>query len=151
MPQTQHLWGAKYSLEAAGAAITLGYATSTQDNSTQDIDSSTMGMKIVSGDISMIISQGTYEASGEDYDNMGASISYNMGNGMTIGAYTFNSEDDSDTGEEYSRSGAEVQYTIASGLTAVLNVDDYDYKKGANTLTVNDSGTNSRLTIKASF
>ena len=99
----------------------------------------------------MIISRGTCEGSGEDYDNMGASISYKMPNGMTIGAYTFNSEDDADTGEEYSRSGAEVQYTIASGLTAVLNVDDYDYKKGANTLTVNDSGTNSRLTIKASF
>ena len=143
--------GAKYSLEAAGAAITLGYATSTQDNSTQDIDSSTMGMKIVSGDISMIISQGTYEASGEDYDNMGASISYKMPNGMTIGAYTFNSEDDADTGEEYSRSGAEVQYTIASGLTAVINVDDYDYKIGTNSGATADSGTNSRLTIKASF
>ena len=143
--------GAKYSLSAAGAAITLSYATSTTDNATKDIDSSTMGMKIVSGDISMIISQGKYEASGADYDNMGASISYKMSDVMTIGAYTFDSENDLSAGEEYSRSGAEVQYTIASGLTAVLNVDDYDYKKGANTLTVNDSGTNSRLTIKASF
>ena len=143
--------GAKYSLAAAGAAITLSYATSTTDNATQDIDSSTMGMKIVSGDISMIISQGTYEASGEDYDNMGASISYKMPNGMTVGAYTFNSEDDADTGEEYSRSGAEVQYTIASGLTAVINVDDYDYKIGTNSGATADSGTNSRLTIKAAF
>ncbi|MFL2818384.1 MAG: porin [Candidatus Puniceispirillales bacterium] len=143
--------GAKYALEAAGAALTLSYATSTTDNATQDIDSSTMGMKIVSGDISMIISQGTYEASGEDYDNMGASISYKMPNGMTIGAYTFNSEDDADTGEEYSRSGAEVQYTIASGLTAVINVDDYDYKIGTNSGATADSGTNSRLTIKAAF
>ena len=143
--------GAKYSLEAAGAAITLSYATSTTDNATQDIDSSTMGMKIVSGDISMIISQGTYEASGEDYDNMGASISYKMPNGMTVGAYTFNSEDDADTGEEYSRSGAEIQYTIASGLTAVINIDDYDYKIGTNAAATADSGTNSRLTIKASF
>ena len=143
--------GAKYSLAAAGAAITLSYATSTTDNATQDIDSSTMGMKVVSGDISMLISQGAYEASGADYDNMGASISYKMPNGMTIGAYTFDSENDKSAGEEYSRSGAEVQYTIASGLTAVINVDDYDYKKGANGTTVNDSGTNSRLTIKASF
>jgi hypothetical protein len=143
--------GAKYSLSAAGAAITLSYATSTTDNSTQDKDSSNMGMKIVSGDISMLISQGAYEADGADYDNMGASISYKMSDVMTIGAYTFDSENDKSAGEEYSRSGAEVAYTIASGLTAVLNVDDYDYKKGANTTTVNDSGTNSRLTIKASF
>ena len=82
---------------------------------------------------------------------MGASISYKMSDVMTVGAYTFDSENDLSAGEEYSRSGAEVQYTIASGLTAVLNVDDYDYKKGANALSVNDSGTNSRLTIKASF
>ena len=143
--------GAKYSMEAAGAAITLGYATSTTDNATQDIDSSTMGMKIVSGDISMIISQGSYEATGEDYDNMGASISYKVSDVMTVGAYTFESEDDIDTGEEYSRSGAEVAYTIASGLTAVINVDDYDYKNGTNALAVDDSGTNSSLTIKASF
>jgi hypothetical protein len=143
--------GAKYSLSTAGAAITLSYATSTTDNSTQDKDSSNMGMKIVSGDISMLISQGAYEADGADYDNMGASISYKMSDVMTIGAYTFDSENDKSAGEEYSRSGAEVAYTIASGLTAVLNVDDYDYKKGANTTTVNDAGTNSRLTIKASF
>ena len=143
--------GAKYSMEAAGAAITLGYATSTTDNSTQDIDSSTMGMKIVSGDISMIISQGKYEASGDDRDNMGASISYKVSDVMTIGAYTFDSENDLVVGEEYARSGAEVAYTIASGLTAVINVDDYDYKTGTNATTVADSGTNSSLTIKASF
>jgi len=143
--------GMKYSMEAAGANLTLGYATSTTDNATQDIDSSTMGLKIVSGDISMIISQGKYEASGEDHDNMGASVSYKVSDVMTIGAYTFDSENDLVTGEEYSRSGAEVAYTIASGLTAVLNVDDYDYKTGTNSTTVADSGTNSSLTLKASF
>ena len=52
-----------------------------------------------------------------------------------------------DAGEEYS-SGAEVQYTIASGLTAVLTVEDYSEVTGGGTA---DSGTNSRLTIKASF
>jgi len=48
--------GAKYSMSAGGAALTLGYATSTTDNATQDIDSSTMGLKVVSGDISLIVS-----------------------------------------------------------------------------------------------
>ena len=144
-------YGAKYSMSAAGAAITLGYTTATTDNSTQDKDSSNMGMKVVSGDISLIVSQGNTESNDEDIENQGASISYKMPNGMTIGAYTFKSEDDLDAGEEYSRSGAEVQYTIASGLTAVINVDDYDYKAGTSETTVSDSGTNTRLTIKASF
>ena len=144
-------YGAKYAMEAAGASITLGYAVVADENSTQDVDMENMGMKIVSGDISMIISQGGTESNDEDIHNVGASISYKMPNGMTVGAYTFKSEDDLDAGEEYSRSGAEVQYTIASGLTAVINVDDYDYKNGTSDAAAADSGTNTKLTIKAAF
>jgi len=144
-------YGAKYAMEAAGASITLGYAVVADENSTQDVDMENMGMKIVSGDISMIISQGGTESNDEDIHNVGASISYKMPNGMTVGAYTFKSEDDLDAGEEYSRSGAEVQYTIASGLTAVINVDDYDYKNGSSDAAAADSGTNTKLTIKAAF
>ena len=74
---------------------------------------------------------------------------------MKVGAYTVKSEDDLDTGEEYSRNGVEVQYTIASGLTAYVNIDDYDYKEGTSdgtgTSHINDSGTASKLTIKATF
>ena len=149
-------YGARYSMDAAGASITLGYAAVQDENATQDVDQENMGMKIVSGDISMIISQGGYEANDEDRDNMGASISYKMPNGMTVGAYTFKSEDDLDAGEEYSRNGVELQYTIASGLTAVINVDDYDYKEGtdpdgASAAHVDDSRTQTKLTIKAAF
>ena len=144
-------YGAKYAMEAAGASITLGYAVVNDENATQDVDMENMGMKIVSGDISMIISQGGSESNDEDIHNVGASISYKMPNGMTVGAYTFKSEDDLDAGEEYSRSGAEVQYTIASGLTAVINVDDYDYKNGSSDAAAADSGTNTKLTIKAAF
>jgi len=83
-------YGAKYAMEAAGASITLGYAVVADENSTQDVDMENMGMKIVSGDISMIISQGGTESNDEDIHNVGASISYKMPNGMTVGAYTFN-------------------------------------------------------------
>ena len=77
-----------------------------------------------------------------------------MPNGMTLGAFTFSSEDDLDVGEEYSASGAEVQYSIASGLTAVITVVDYDYKVTAanhEATPVADSGTMSQLTLKTSF
>ena len=144
-------YGAKYAMTAGGASITLGYAIVNDENATQDVDQENMGMKIVSGDISVIVSQGGTESNDEDIKNAGASISYKMPNGMTVGAYTFKSEDDLDAGEEYSRSGAEIQYTIASGLTAVINVDDYDYKKGTSDATNSDSGTSSKLTIKAAF
>jgi hypothetical protein len=148
-------YGARYSMDAAGASITLGYAVVNDENSTQDIDHENMGMKIVSGDISLVLSQGGYEASDEDIENQGGSISYKMPNGMTIGAFTFKSEDDQDVGEEYTASGAEIQYNIASGLKATITVVDYDYKittanhESANTSA--DSGTMTQLTIGASF
>ena len=148
-------YGAKYTMDAAGASITLGYAVVEDENSTQDVDLENMGMKIVSGDISLIISQGGSESSDEDIENQGASISYKMPNGMTIGAFTFKSEDDLDIGEEYTASGAEIQYNIASGLKATISVVDYDYKittanhESADTSA--DSGTMTQLTIGASF
>jgi hypothetical protein len=146
--------GAQYAMEAGGASITLGYATQTTEATTKDTDQTNMGLKVVSGDLSFIVSQGTTEGVDEDIDNQGASISYKMPNGMTIAAYTFKSEDALDVGEELSRSGAEVAYTIASGLTAVINVEDYDYKVTAANhegTPVADNGTVTQLTIKASF
>jgi hypothetical protein len=147
--------GAKYAMEAGGASITLGYAMKKTEAATKDTDQTNMGLKVVSGDLSMILSQGTYEAVDEDRDNQGASLSYKMPNGMTIAAYTFKSEDALDVGEELSRTGAEVVYSIASGLTAVVNIEDYDYKitaanhESANTVV--DNGTVTQLTLKASF
>ena len=148
-------YGAQYTMDAAGASITLGYASVNDENSTQDVDHENMGLKVVSGDISLILSQGNYEASDEDRDNSGGAISYKMPNGMTVGAFTFKSEDDKDVGEEYTASGAEVQYNIASGLKATITVVDYDYKITAanheSSNTTADSGTMTQLTLGASF
>jgi hypothetical protein len=144
-------FGARFTTAAAGSTITIGGASGTTENSTQDIDSQNLGVKIVSGPISVILAQSTYEANDENREANGASISYNMGNGMTIGAYTMESDDSLDAGEEYTKSGVELQYAIASGLTAVVTVDDYEYKAGTGGSGTSDSGTNSKLTIKASF
>jgi len=148
-------YGAKYALEAGGANITLSYAAKKQDQATKDIDESNIGAKISAGNITFLISQGEYEATDEDRETQGASISYAIGNGVTVGAFTVQSEDDLDVGEEFSASGAEVQYEIASGLSAVISHTDYDYKittgnhESANTST--DNGSATQLTIKASF
>jgi len=146
-------YGAQFTTAAAGSTITIGGATGTTDTAsgTPSIDSQNIGVKIVSGPVSVILAQSTYEASDENQEANGAAISYDMGNGMIIGAYTMESDDSLDAGQEYSKSGVELQYTIASGLTAVVTVDDYEYKVGASSQGTADSGTNSKLTIKASF
>ncbi len=148
-------YGARYTMDAGGAAITLAYAVVEDENSTQDVDMENMGIKVVSGDISLVLSQGGTEKSDEDIENQGGSISYKMPNGMTVGAFTFKSEDDLDAGEEYTASGAEIQYNIASGLKATISVVDYDYKitvgNHESADTTADSGTMTQLTIGASF
>ena len=149
-------YGLRYTTEAAGSSITIGAASGTTEVSgATDKDSQNMGIKIVNGNLSFALSQGTEEAADENQEMMGAALSYKMGNGMTLGAYTVDGDDSLDAGEEYTASGVEVQYTIASGLTAVVIVEDYEYKApttaDANGTTTGDSGTNSRLVIKASF
>ena len=57
----------------------------------------------MSGDLSLIVSQGTHEAVDEDRDNQGASISYKYAKWYDFAAYTFKSEDALDAGEELSR------------------------------------------------
>ena len=143
--------GFKYSMDAAGASVTIGGATTTTEASAQDEDTQVIGVSVNSGNITANVSQATLELSGVDEESTGAAVSFKVSDGMTFTVHTTETEDNS-TSEEYTNTGAEIAYTIASGLTAYINVEDYDYKVGttssANTA---DSGTASKLTIKATF
>jgi hypothetical protein len=149
-------FGAQYAMQAAGASITLGGGTITQEqvSGTNDIESTNMGIKVVTGDITLIAAQATYEATNADEEANGVGVKFKVNDAMSIGAYTVKVEDSTGTtDEEYSNTGAEVTYSIASGLTAYVNISDYDYKTGTGTGagTTADSGTVSKFTIKATF
>ena len=167
-------FGAQYAMNAGDTAITLGFASGTTEASTSDTDTQVIGVKVSSGMITAALSQSTYEAQARaavagtassvtaarvapitamdqsDEKSIGAAVSFKVNDGMTITAHTAET-DDAQTTETYSNAGIEVAYTIASGLTAYLNVEDYDYKAGTSTGNTNDSGTASKLTIKATF
>ena len=150
-------FGANYTLDAGGAAVTLGYATTTTEvASAVDTDVTSMGIQVVHGNISFAAADGQYTEADEDRSTQSAAISYNMGNGLTVGYGTVQSEDDLDVGEEYSANHYEASYSIASGLSAVLNVSDFDYKVATSThengsSAINQNGTTTSLTIKAAF
>ena len=145
-------FAARYTVDAGGATITLGGATGTKEVSgAQDEDTQNMGVKIASGNVALVLSNSTYEDANQDESTNGIAASYKMSDSTTLVGYTTKLEDDlAASGEEYTVSGVEVQYTIASGLSAVINVEDYEYKTGSSGGT-NNSGTASSLTIKASF
>jgi outer membrane protein OmpU len=148
-------YGFNYKMDANGTAITIGGATATTEAATTDTDAQNLGVKIVSGNLSFIASQSHLETADDDIESTGAAISYTMANGMVLVAHTMKSEDDLEAGEEYTKSGVELQYKIAAGLTAVINVDDYEYTAATTPNTTgtatSDSGTQSKLTLKASF
>jgi hypothetical protein len=125
--------GFKYSMDAAGASITIGGATGTTENSTQDIDSQVLGVSVSSGNITANVSQSTLEQSGVDEESNGAAVKFKVSDAMTFTVHTTETED-SGNSEKYTNSGAEIAYTIASGLSAFINVEDYDYKVGTSML-----------------
>jgi len=149
-------FGFAYAMDAAGTSITIGGATTTTASATtKDTSSNNMGIKLVSGDLKVTVSQGTYDAVDEDRKATGVGVSYLLANGITLGAYSVSTDDSLDAGEKYDASGIEAQYTIAAGLTAVVGMNDYNYKVGTNAdsgqSTVSDNGTSTTLTLKASF
>ena len=148
-------FGFNYAMDAGGTAVTIGGATATTEATTTDTDAQNLGVKIVSGNLSFIASQSHLETIDDDIESTGAGISFKMANGMVLGAYTMKSEDDLEAGEEYTKSGVELQYVVAAGLTAVINVDDYEYTAATSPnstgTATSDSGTVSKLTMKASF
>ena len=152
-------FGVRYAMTAGDVAITIGGATATTEVSGgADNDSQNLGIKVVSGSMTFSVSQSENTSANDDIQSTAAAVSYKMANGMVVGAYTFKSEDDLDTSEEYTSSGVELQYTVAAGLTAVINVDDYEYTAATvnaagviQAISQADSGTHSKLTIKAAF
>jgi len=153
-------FGGRYTMNTGDVAITIGGASNTTENSAgTDTDGQNIGIKVVSGAMSISASQSNNTSANDDLENNGLAVSYKMANGMTVGAYTFQSEDKLDTSEKYVSSGVELQYVVAAGLTAVINIDDYEYTPYTvnllgvqqSTVTVADSGTNSKFTLKASF
>ncbi|MDB4239036.1 porin [Alphaproteobacteria bacterium] len=148
-------FGFNYAMDAGGTAVTIGGATATTEATTTDTDAQNLGVKIVSGNLSFIASQSHLETVDDDIESTGVAVSYKMANGMVLVAHTMKSEDDLEAGEEYTKSGVELQYVVAAGLTAVINVDDYEYTAAttpnASGTATSDSGTVSKLTLKASF
>jgi len=149
--------GAQYSMSAGGASITLGGATrnTEQVSGTVDTESSNIGVSVDAGNITVKLAQSNYEAANTDEESNGVGVKFKVSDNLSISAYTVKVEDSKGktVDEEYTNTGGEVAYTIASGLTAYFNISDYDYKTGTGTGagTTADSGTVSKLTIKATF
>ena len=157
----QTAMGVSYTMPMAGGSLMLRYNKAATDGvATAETESSNYGAKLTMGAASVIVAHGestigTGASQTDDRAANGVSIRYNLGGGMSVGASTVTAEDDKDVSaginEKYTANIAEVSYTIAPGLSAKVTYLDYDYKRGLETKSVDDSGSKTQLTISASF
>jgi len=145
-------FGVAYNLEANGANVTVGYASSTAEGAT-DTDRTSIGIKIAYGDFVIEGGNGSNEAADEDISSQTVGLTYKVSDALSVGFATATAEDDLDAGEEYDANHYEAVYTVASGLTAVVTVSDFDYKMGTNAdaATANYNGTTTQFKLKAAF
>ena len=153
-------FGAQYTMALADANVTLAGTTATQEGGKgkENISHQGLGVKISSGAMTIIAAKSDKDSPTDVIEATGIGASYKLASGTVISAYTMSSEDTRDTGEEYQNMGLEIKYNIASGLNAIVTYNDFEYKKetgttgaGGKTGSPNDSGTNTKLTIQASF
>jgi len=145
--------GARYTMDN----ITLGWSRIEAEtaSATKDSESTNMGVKAVFGATTVIASAGDHITATEDRENVGFGVKQALDGGMHIAASTFASEDEYDktsgVAEKLSASHIEMGYTIAPGLSAYVSYSSYDYENGGNSTSIDDDGTLTKLTIKATF
>jgi len=158
----QTAMGFSYTMPMAGGSLSVKYnKQSTDGTAALETEGSNYGAKLVMGAASVIVAHGestvgTGSSQTDDREANGISLSYNLGGGIKVGASTMEATDDKDktasgVAEKYTANAAEVSYTVAPGLSAKVTYVDYDYKRGAQTESVDDSGSITQVTITAAF
>jgi len=149
--------GASYSMPMEGGSLLVEYNQGKTDGET-DTDMQNYGATLTMGAMSILVSHATQEYASNDIEAVGMAIKYDMGGGMYIAASSMEAEDDhadatsAGEKEKYTSNVAEVGYTIAPGLNAAVTYIDYEYKDGGTATTAaDDSGSITKLTIKAAF
>jgi hypothetical protein len=149
-------YGISYTTEAAGATITLQYAASDSNTATgSDGDYATsMGVKITSGDLGIILASNTKEVNNgsttsNDYTGNGVSLTYKLSDVLSVAAQSKSADDDRGN-YEFNETAGSVSYTIGAGMAAHLSVTDFDQKGVASGYTA-VNGTSTELEIAVSF
>jgi len=158
----QTAMGVSYTMPMGGGSLVLKYNKQASDNTAAlETEATNYGAMLTMGAAKVIVAHGEStigagSSQTDDREANGLSIRYDLGGGISVGASTMEATDDKDkttagVAEKYTANAAEVSYTVAPGLTAKVTYMDFDYKRGAETASVDDSGSMTQVTITASF
>jgi len=153
-------FGGQYAFDMADAGFTLAVTNAVKEGSvgTANAEHNGVALKMTTGSLTVTAASADKDTINDKIESTGIGASYKLANGTVLSAYSMSSEDTIDIGETYENVGMEVKMIIASGLNAILTYNDFTYTMpttdaagSAATTPANDSGTNTKLTIQASF
>jgi len=147
-------YGIKYATEAAGASVTLGYATSTTDADvsagTGEVVATSMGVKVSSGAFALTAAANTKDTDGDtkDYEGTSVGLTYTVSDAMAIQMHSKSAENGDVAAYSYSETAVSATYTIAPGLTSAITYTSYDYTNDAGT---KQDGSATNVELKVAF
>ena len=136
-------WGVTYAMDAGSMDVTVSYASASAGSGSAN-DASSAGVKVVSGDMTVVVARNeidTYEAS-----SVGAS--YAVSDALTVQAYTGTTEKSDTAAYEVKDTGIGLTYTVTTGLTISVTNNDFTGKGGTAGA---EDGTRTVIALDATF
>ena len=151
----QTYYGLKFATEAAGANVTLKYATMENDTgtATTEVDASSLGIVIGLGNATITMAQNEKDTGNTVTEAMvgtGVGVSYAVSDAVKLTAYSASGDDDKDTAYEMTATGVGISYTVTPGLVLHVTHNDQDLKNSAN-VTSSTSASRTSVNLNISF
>ena len=148
-------YGAKFATEAAGASVTLKYATMENDTgtATTEVSAQSLGVVIGLGNATITMAQNEKDTGNTVTEAMvgtGVGVSYTVSDSVTLTAYSASGDDDKDTAYEMTDTGIGISYTVTPGMVLHVTHNDQDLKNSSS-YTTSTSSNRTSVNLNISF
>ena len=151
----QTYYGLKFATAAAGANVTLKYATMENDTgtATTEVDASSIGVVIGIGNATVTMAQNEKDTGNTVTESMvgtGVGIAYTVSDSVKLTAYSASGDDDKDSAYEMTDTGVGISYTVTPGLVLHVTHNDQDLKNSSN-VTTSTSASRTSVNLNITF
>ena len=148
-------YGAKFATEAAGASVTLKYATMENDTgtATTEVSAQSIGVVIGLGNATITMAQNEKDTGNTVTEAMvgtGVGVSYTVSDSVKLTAYSASGDDDKDTAYEMTDTGIGISYTVTPGMVLHVTHNDQDLKNSSS-YTTSTSSNRTSVNLNISF
>ena len=148
-------YGAKFATEAAGASVTLKYATMENDTgtATTEVSAQSLGVVIGLGNATITMAQNEKDTGNTVTEAMvgtGVGVSYTVSDSVKLTAYSASGDDDKDTAYEMTDTGIGISYTVTPGMVLHVTHNDQDLKNSSS-YTTSTSSNRTSVNLNISF